>query len=97
MDAGTLLRTRFKTGEAMAWLAVSAIRARRGAAPRYRHAFVLRSLKHPAELERLRAGSCPKSCGKGKGAFFRVNSSQERPAPTGRGGMRHAEVYSQEG
>ncbi len=55
MDAGTNLRTEFKTGEAMAWLAVSQIRALRGPAPVDRRAFVLRSLKHPAELERLRA------------------------------------------
>jgi CheY-like chemotaxis protein len=41
--------------------------------------------------------SCPESGGKGNGAFFRVNSSHDRPGATGRGGMRHAEVYSREG
>jgi len=55
MHAGTLLRERLRTGEAMAWLAVSGIRGGRGAQPRGRRAFILRSLKHQAELERLRA------------------------------------------
>lgn len=66
MKAGTDLRNRTKAGEVMALLAISAIRQRRIALqpdrpqaetaqqPLERTAFVIRSLKHPDEIQTLR-------------------------------------------
>ncbi len=69
MTAGTDLRTRSKRGDIMAWLAVFAIRGIRAdlgsltnehsgpyglPAPLPRTAFIVRSIKHPAEIQTLR-------------------------------------------
>jgi cytidine deaminase len=66
MKAGTDLRSTSKRGDIMAWLAVGAIRAIRSEnsvsphsdsqlpTPLPRSAFIIRSLKHPAEIQTLR-------------------------------------------
>lgn len=58
MDAGTRLRVEGNEGAAVAMLGLAAIRQLRddhsGGKPS-RHAFILRSLKHPKEVEMLRA------------------------------------------
>lgn len=55
MTAGTQFRETLERGDALAALAVGQIRIERGDAPRERHCYVLRSLKHPAEVDALRS------------------------------------------
>lgn len=66
MEAGTELRSISKRGDIMAWLAIGAIRelrethhteidpADRAKSPLPRTAFIIRSIKHPAEVKTLR-------------------------------------------
>jgi deoxycytidylate deaminase len=60
MDAGNKLRRTLKSGDEVALLAVAAIRNRRRrqsgsqGRPANRHAYILRSMKHPAEIATLR-------------------------------------------
>lgn len=55
MSAGTELREKLGRGDAVAALAVAEIARRREANTRGRCCYVLRSLKHPAEVDALRA------------------------------------------
>lgn len=55
MDAGDAIRRSLGNGGALAALAVAEIKRRRGNDPKPATAFLLRSLKHPKELELLRA------------------------------------------
>lgn len=61
MDAGDAFRRRARRGDAVALLGIAKMRALRQAAivqsdrPRHDHAFILHSLKHPVEVETLRA------------------------------------------
>lgn len=55
MTAGTAVRERFKRGDALALLAASSINGRRpDGAPAQRVGHIIRSLKHPKEVETLR-------------------------------------------
>jgi len=60
MDAGTKIREEFSRGDMLALLAVSEIRERRERItkdpdkPAPRHAYIIRSVKHPAEISALR-------------------------------------------
>ncbi|GAA4343015.1 anti-phage dCTP deaminase [Variovorax defluvii] len=58
MNAGTMLREKSRCGDAVAWLGVEQIALHRkhslGSKVK-ENAYILRSLKHPAEVERLRA------------------------------------------
>lgn len=55
MDAGDQLRGELDHGAALAALAVNSVRVLRGELPRPRSAYLFRSLKHPAEVDLLRA------------------------------------------
>jgi deoxycytidylate deaminase len=60
MDAGNRLRKRLGSGDAASLLALGAVRRSRrrrsgGRKPAERHAYILRSLKHPKEVEALRS------------------------------------------
>lgn len=58
MDEGTRLRTQSGYGDAVAWLGIAEIRRIRAedlAGQPSRNAFILRSLKHPKEVETLRS------------------------------------------
>lgn len=56
MDRGDALREKYRSGDLVAALAVVEMMTRRAGADRERrHAFVLRSLKHPEEIELLRS------------------------------------------
>jgi cytidine deaminase len=54
MTAGNTLRERWQRGDSLALLAIPAMRARREAATHPRVAHILRSVKHPDEVETLR-------------------------------------------
>lgn len=101
MDAGSDFRSTLRRGDFLAYLAVQAIRNDRRTAsgsenkPRERHAYVIRSLKHPDEVKVLRriygrafhlvAVHTPRS--------IRLNSLEERIAES-RGDLRSADFRS---